>query len=712
MSRQTKIANVLLLSLCLVSFQAPTSIAVQGTPNDRMYAWSIYPSQPEFASIQDLQGLLNFLKSIGVNTIVSTIYWSDIEPKELIYEWDYYDKRLDLITKAFSIMVILDSTFHHSAIPEWVSKKHPSGMSVDSIGDVYRYPDYADDEFLKDVTRFYSVASAHLLERYGDRLIAVQPGFQHEYEIKYAQERYHWQTYSEQAKSKLWRWLKSRYSNVEELNLFWRSNYNSFEEVSMPVILHSADGASGIPDIDPRFIDLMKFREQLLFNYTKASVEAIRREGVKTLAHFGAMFDTLSDAIYGNILDLCLGLFDVVFLDYNFYDGRQIIDQPFTAGVLVSYAKKLGFGKVVFEAALERLKPSEDIDNMILASARYALEAGADGFGVVGLKSSEVPAYNFYESLQRSIKKINSRGEATIAIYASKWNYYMWHGDNAFGYDYWRESLYDMYKALFDSGYQVDIIGDACILSGQLADYSTLYVPNQVVIPSSVKLRINEWIVNGGRAVQDWRLGEFDILGMSSSGWLNEIFGVVTVEWSQDEWLWTQNSQQDFPHPFDQDDVPVRVGLPEFQTCSFQTRTVSYLEPAGNWFSLLLKDRLGLRGTFLVGRRTILMGCQPQIVYVRSSDSQTKILAQSLLNATLSLAGQQRPRTVYSGNLRIVLYVLAFAIIMTSAVICLWAIRRRLRLVGGALFNRICCKERPARRLLSVELGFRTKSVR
>jgi len=688
-----KIADVLLLSLCLVTCQVPNSIAFQHTLNNRIYAWSIYPSQPEFASIEDLQGHLNFLKSIGVNTIVSVIYWSDVEPNERIYRWDYYDRRLDLITRAFSIMIILDSTFHHSAIPKWVLKKHSSGMSVDSVGDVYRYPDYADDKFLIDVTRFYAVASEHLLERYGDRLIAVQPGFQHEYEIKYAQERYHWQTYSEQAKSKFQRWLKSCYSKVEELNEFWGSNYDSFEDIPLPVILHNADGSSGMPDIDSRFTDLMKFREQLLFNYTKASVEAIREKGVKTFAHFAAMFDTLCDSIYCNIMDLCLGLFDVIFVDYNFYDGFQIVDQPFTAGVLVSYAKRLGFGKVVFEAAFERLTPSEDTDNMILASARYALEAGADGLGVVGLKSSDVPVYEFYESLQHLITEVNSRGETEVAIYASKWNYYMWHGDRAFGYDYWRESLYDMYKALFDSGYQVDIIGDASVVNGQLANYSTLYVPNQVVIPSSIKSWINEWIVNGGRAVQDWRLGEFDTFGVSSSGWLNEIFGVLTIEWSQDERLWTQNSQQEFPHPFDRDDVPVQVGLSDFQTCSFQTRTVSYLGPAGNEFSLLLRDRVGLRGTFLVGRRTILMGCQPQIVYVRSSDSQAKTLAQSLLNATLSLAGGQHPRTVDSRNFPVVLYIFAFAVIMTSITICLWAIRRRFRSMSGGLSSWGCRKE-------------------
>jgi len=578
-----------------------------------------------FQDENKLSLFLDKLKSLGVNTITMPVAWSEIEPKEGHYTFDKYDKTADLITSKGFKLIILPKGVNNGS-PGWfwksIEKQGRKGMATDFYKIQYPLLDIASDEAIKPFLDFYGNTTAHFISKYKNSILAIGVGTSNEYEIRYSQFHYQWQTYSDESEIKFQKWLAERYSLVT-LNKTWKTHYDSFDKVKLPIIDHNANGYSGAPDTNANFTDLMQFREELLYNFTQKLSSTVKEQGADTIGYLGEFFIT-DDAIYTSMIDKIVGLLDVVVVDTNFYNGFKISDHDLKGAIMVNFAKNLGYKKVLLGVYGERLSPDYD-GNLVTSYIQNAFTlSNPDGVEIGNFRPSELNQWSFLNNIPSLISKDESHGNATIAIYASKWNFYRWHGDiMSFNRDLWSDSLYSTYQILAAyKGYQVDVIGDSVIENHGLQKYQMLYLPSQVVVPLKIKSTIEQWIDGGGYAVQDWQFGNWDEYGNINGG-LDSKFGVSgPITWS------TSNATLSYTLHKSQWHMENQNTTYNISDNLLPQRTIALMGVKDGFSSVLSDVNNPYGNTFIVGSNTVIFGFQPQLAYFYdTNESNRKAMA-------------------------------------------------------------------------------------
>ena len=552
----------------------------------------------------ELERLIETFSRAGLNTVSVIVAWSTVEPAPGRFDFSAYEQRLDRLTEAgFRLLLILDSSGRplldtavrltgERALPEWMKNQFDPSLSRDFTGNQGINLDYHDSRHLPPLENFYRRTVAELGGRYGPKVLAFAPGIMHELELKYAQQGYRWQSYSEHAQRGFDDWLKRR----------------GLPPAPMPVIDYANQTGQGFPTYQPLYGELMRFREHTLREYVCRLTGLIREQDFAAAGYFGQVLSA-HDAIYAlGIIEQLVDCLDTVTVDYNYYDGWNVELNPYIIPLLVNYAHNLGYREVLAGLYLEWLygphgqflhDPQPLVGRTVELLGRQRPPAGVEignirlpdldqlrSFGLRRLSASAGPART---------------APFTVGLVASVWTYYLWVGEHWHERNIVQDALLESYRLLLESpDFEVQVLGEQALLNQDLGRFDALFLPHQTTLSPAAVDALLRYHAGGGRLAQDLRFGAFEISGAPTHDWHNALFGIAGVEWRNDDALFVSRLGP----------RPRRVRLPA-QGRSYFGHARLAAQPG---YRLLMSDFYHPgTGLMVRGPRTLAFGFLPQL---------------------------------------------------------------------------------------------------
>lgn len=590
--KRLKLNLALLFALFLYACLAA---ATQPSPIVSKYIYEIFH--------HDTAELITSLKDAGVNTVATPIAWSVAELQPGEYDFSPYVPALDALAEnGLHLLIILDSSGRKLldanglpsgflTLPGWITEVAANPLAVDFSDNRTPNLDYHDSGHWQALARFYHQAVDFFSRRYGDKIIAYVPGITAELEIKYPQEGYRWQSYSDAAQTGFNAWLRQRGIPAADLPI---PNFNN-------------NLASGRPALDPLFPELMRYREATLRRYVCDLAELIRQGGGNTFGYFGQMF-TSHDAIYAlGIIEEVVACFDMIAVDFNFHDGYQIQLNPYVVPLMVNYARHLGYERIIGGIYLEKLRNNDGkfvTDHTPVIQKTIELLSAEDalaGIEIGNLSLSNLPVFNTFgiEALTTAAERDTPRPQHQfkVGLVASKWTFYLWHGEHSNDRNIIQDVLLSSYIALREAGdFEVAILGEKALIEGNLEAFDALILPHQTTLSQEAREAIRSYYQTGGRLVQDVRFGEFGADGRPRGDWEDQIFGIAGRNWQYERGRFRYQGE--------------RLTLPRQDRAYFSH--VLLLPAPGHELAMPAVGR-SQQGLILRGPRTLTFGFLPQL---------------------------------------------------------------------------------------------------
>lgn len=271
---------------------------------------------------------IRLMQEAGIKIVrLGHLCWDSFEPSEGNFTFEWFDEVMDLFAEA-GIKVVLDIAARPA--PIWLHKKYP-GINITNrhgqrLEPVHRYMvDVGHPAFQEYAYRF----AERLVARYAHHPALYAFGLCNEVGSGMP-------SYSEEARQRFIRWLRARYSTVDELNRAWAAHrwsrkLNSFEDVEFPV----AGEMSGAPE---RMLDLRRFQSEEQIGYLRGLRDIVRRlapHARETTNHWAEYpelgFDYLQ--VYRELFDLP---------GIGFYPGVNPEDRNALFGTCLSMLHRIG----------------------------------------------------------------------------------------------------------------------------------------------------------------------------------------------------------------------------------------------------------------------------------------------------------------------------------------------------------------------------------
>ena len=477
------------------------------------------------------------LPKAGINHVTLYIPWIDVEPEAGKFRFEKFDAMIDrLKAKGLSVILVLDfggrkyfnddgSQSGHTVLPAWYVSQHSDTLMRDFSGGSTFQISFFDSAARKLIDRFIDNAVQHLAQRHGQSVLGFALGFQEEHEIKFGQEGYRWRDYSDKSKAA----FQSRYGQP------------------MPVLNYNNEIGQARPRMEPLLTAHRLFREAQLRDATCHYAGLIRRQKQQVVGYFGETL-TSHDAIYATgIVEELADCIDIVVIDFNFYDGYSLQPSPYTLPLLASYLASSGYRKILVGAYAEKWA-QQGKGAALVAHIKKTIETSLKnpaviGFEIGGLQKVVSATHSGvvdFSALQR-LQIDNTRAPAPakrqkIGVFASKSNFYFWHGERSHNRNIHQDALVQAYAVLSERPeLDVAVIGERNLRDvAQLRrTFEAIVVPHQAALPESVKQQLKAYWAAGGILIQDLRLGEFRDDGYPTGDWLHEVFGIQTLQWQR-----------------------------------------------------------------------------------------------------------------------------------------------------------------------------------
>lgn len=633
---------LIVCALIIISCILVAIIGVRGNTNDSQVIGSVENAErcPVSFFLSDLQFIdsnetIPLLKECGASIITVPLVWRFLEENRGEYDpTEYYNLLEPYVDAGFKFIFIIDAgnryimdnnnEFVAYCLPDWLLTSEACTRQVDFLGQtqsIYGFS-YSDPKNQELLLSFCKQTIDCFGEKYKDSLIGFAPCITSEVEIKYPQTQYAYTDYSDEALARFREYLQSKYTTIEILNSALNTSYSSFGDIELPIINYRNTIISGQLNDDPLFENFMRFRETALVDFITPVYQLIHDNGYTNVAYFG---QTISphDSIYAAGVSTQLADYvDIAVIDFNFYNGYNEDYNSIIPAMLVNYLKNSGYKTVWAGLYYERIPYLDHLDFLQKTVDFIAADGLADGYEIGGIFTEL--SVKGKEAAPNTIYGITRRGEqAKIAIYLSEWNFYKSHGEELSHFDYFLDGISQMYKIVrFELDYPVDILCDKAILNNRLQDYDCLIIPTQYYVDPEVRSYIEEYINNGGKAIMDFRFGEWNSDGTWTGEWSDEAFGIGGKEYVKDVNL----------------DLLSCEGSPAATIKNYALRTyyssvpvVYYLcSNADNAAKPLFNDING-NEIGLYTENTVVIGFQPQIQYRYCKDNKEREDAVKLI---------------------------------------------------------------------------------
>ncbi len=224
-----------------------------------------YPEHwPEYLWRDDLERM----KKVGIEVVrVAEFAWSKVEPTEGVFEYEFFDRFLDLAEEVDMKVIFCTPT---ATPPAWLTHAYPEVLNANQAGVLYRHGarrhyNYNSPKYRSLTATIVEKFAAH----YGQHKSII--GWQIDNELNCEIEEF----YSESDTVAFRKYLKDQYGDLHTLNsawgtTFWNQTYTSFEEIYVP---RPTVSQSNNPH---HVLDFIRFISESTCNYAKLQEKILR----------------------------------------------------------------------------------------------------------------------------------------------------------------------------------------------------------------------------------------------------------------------------------------------------------------------------------------------------------------------------------------------------------------------------------------------------
>lgn len=500
----------------------------------------------------------------GLNIVRHWFMWGAIETAPGIYDWDDYDRQLDLAA-ANGLKTVIAELIH--AVPDWAVRRFPeavtvtadglrlsSNMGVSSATGGFSNSGGGSGTLTLNCPEVKAAAGRFLTalaERYKDHPAIF--GYDVWNECNYAPDV----DYSGYTKREFRRWLRAKYGDLKTLAAGWyRYSYAEWDDVEPPVRMAAY----------PECIDWLQFKRDNHYDLMQWRIDTIRAvDPNNVIAAHGISGAIPNMASHG--CDDWLAASKVDVYGFTWIQARKGTE-PWKTWYGVDINRAAARGKPFWHAERQggplwlqpqvigrdkedgRVAEPEDIRIWSMTS----LAGGARGvlnlrwrplldgplfgaFGSYGMDGSRTPRSDMASAMAKwaneparaplwQAKPV--RGEIGLLVVreAQEWDYLLNHDRQEKPYP---EAMWGAFRAFLDNGVQPD-----WVLIDDIEAYDVLYAPYPILYTAAQAARLAAWVAAGGTLIAEACPGYFADRGhvgqtQPNSG-LDAVFGAREAE--------------------------------------------------------------------------------------------------------------------------------------------------------------------------------------
>lgn len=487
---------------------------------------------------------VQLMKEAGFNAVrMGEFAWSRMEPEEGVYEFDWLDEVIEILSREGIKSVLGTPT---AAPPKWLTQKYPEILPVDEWGRMAnpggRRHYCLNSPIYWEYTR---KIAKKLASHYKDKKEVIGWQIDNELGNPYC--------YCENCKEAFRKWLKGKYKSLENLNkrwgnAFWSQEYTSWSQIPLP--------SGFIPDGDhhPALkLEYRRFFSDSNFQYIKLQVDILRKI-------------TPGKFITHNFLDPSPCLPNEIFEKIDYYKVSSLLDfisfdnyphgEP--TGIAFNLDVMRGIGKGKFwvleqKSGATMEGPSPEPGQLRLWTYQ-AVARGAESIFYFrwrscpfaqeqehqGILNYDGKPRRRYEEIKKTISEIRKlsfhlrsfSSPSQVAIlhsYQVRWAFRA--STIPEGFDY-LEHILDFYRPFYEKGMGVDIINPEEIT---LNKYRVVIIPSLLILKKSIISRLKEFVKGGGLLIATFLTGRKDWEGMIIPtilpSELQELFGIEIIDY-------------------------------------------------------------------------------------------------------------------------------------------------------------------------------------
>lgn len=577
----------------------------------------------------------------GMNIFRHWFMWGAIEVAPGIFDWEDYDRHMDLGAKHGIRTIIAEMIIF---APEWAYAKLPHAMHEDIIGNKVKSQMGVSSAvggfggLCLDCDEARDLAGNFLTQlalRYQDHESML--GYDILNECNYHPGGI---CYCQHSKAKYREWLHNKYGDLSSLGRTWRRySYTSWEEVQPPAKLGPyPESIDWLQFNKEKFYGWMQWRRDIIAGIDNKNYITAHGEAASLVKMSSAGSDDWEAAskveIYG----------------FTWVASRKG-SEPWKQWHAVDLTRAGSNGKPFWHAEMQggplwlqpqvigrpksdgRVTEAEDIQlwNMIsLAGGARGLlfprwRSLLDGplFGAFGpyemdgsrtkrsQTASVIARWTNEPEQQDLLASSPIKGDIGILVVpeTERFSYLL---SQSGDYDYYSEAMWGAYRGFFDNHIQAD-----WVRMEQIDSYDVLYYPYPISLDQAHAAQLKKWVANGGTLISEGcpaYFGDYGSVGVIQPNLgLHEVFGAVQVNV---EFMPDISDNLTFEYQGAE-----RKGALYQQT--FQTTTASVTGTYKDGSAAIVENQYG-------AGKIMLIGTFPSAAYYRTSDASNKQLFKDI----------------------------------------------------------------------------------
>jgi len=498
----------------------------------------------------------------GLNVFRHWFMWAAIERKPGVYDWEDYDRQMDLAAENGIKTVIAELT--HS-VPDWAYRKWHDARQIRMDGRPlanHMGVSSSSGGFAHNGAGALTLNCPEVKEAVGNFLTALANrykghpgllGYDVWNEVNYSPEV----DYSEWMKADYRRWLQAKYGTLEVLAEAWyRYSYAEWDDIEPPAeVAAFAEG-----------LDWLEFKRENYYGQMQYKIDTIRAVDQDCLIAAHGVGGAIPNMAAGGSDDwLAASKVELYGLTWvpsrrgfkpwqNFFGpditraaarGKKWWHAERPGGPLWLQPQVLGRDKED-----GRVMDPEDVRTLTMTS----FAAGATGvlnlryrplldgplfgaFGSYGMDGSRTPRSDMASAMakwanapeqQPLFEARPVKGEVALLVIpeAQAWDYLLNHHHKP---ELYREAMWGAYRGLLDIGIQPDWVH-----IDDIAEVDTIYAPYPIMLTAAHAQRLAQWVEAGGTLISEATPGYFGDRGkvgtVQPHNGLDRVFGAREVD--------------------------------------------------------------------------------------------------------------------------------------------------------------------------------------
>jgi beta-galactosidase len=475
------------------------------------------------------------MAELGFNTVKFWVQWRWNNPQENIYYFDDIDHLMDLSEK-HELRVMLNTIF--DVAPAWIYQKYPDASmltldgrrigpqtqphrQIGGLGYCFNHPDVQNHffDFLAETITRYKDHPALEIWNVGSEPELTSSMAEMRLYADNAEKMGDMLCFCDHCKTGFKKWLSEKYNHIENLNIAWNRNYQSFDHAEIPLTRNT-------------FNDMIDWR----MYFVHVLGENVKRR-----------FEVAQEIDRGKHPLMCHHVFIQGFPvtstandpwnvgRYGDLHGFTQMDDPMMIDILRSCAKD----KPVISAEmlmlpgytldLPQLIDENDVKRFIYSGLAGNLKGfifwqyrpeilgrEAPTWGLSHLDGSETPWLQAYTEAGKVLNKnrdllLNGQPKkAEMAIlYNPENQIFAWQTTK--NEKSATDSLLGVHRALYENNYVIDFIHPMEFEKNVLSNYKCLYIPFPYVLSKVICDALKKWVDQGGVLIGECYLAGWNI---------------------------------------------------------------------------------------------------------------------------------------------------------------------------------------------------------